>query len=333
MAIDSVGLICHLPKDVNIAMKWSAFLATKQRCIHMHNFRRVLLRASKVCLSRPGFFLAQTNRNANSQQTTDTQVKYAPLAELAPLSSNTLIASTYDTLLAPLLTLFTDTLSSRASLGAIPTYYRRYLIAARHLTYKNAADSVSDGLENFVVFKLQINQCFSIQSPMHCKLRKWSWANVQFQLVFLKVSTQVSADAQDDKGRVDYYAVAHRISEVSKQPVDGQSLQQGILADEMGLGKTICSNLAAHIPHRGQETTRALSYHRATVNDDELVRRICKVGADGEDERATPHNVATSKANCRWVSSKFCSPHMSTSSRTEFLSKLKWVHMIIGAWV
>ncbi|KAG2047604.1 hypothetical protein BDR06DRAFT_1013695 [Suillus hirtellus] len=84
----------------------------KARCIHMHNFRRVLLRASKVCLSRPGFFLAQTNRNANSQQTTDTQVKYAPLAELAPLSSNTLIASTYDTLLAPLLTLFTDTLSS-----------------------------------------------------------------------------------------------------------------------------------------------------------------------------------------------------------------------------
>jgi hypothetical protein len=82
------------------------------RCIHMHNFRRVLLRASKVCLSRPGFFLAQTNRNANSQQTTDTQVKYAPLAELAPLSSNTLIASTYDTLLAPLLTLFTDNLSS-----------------------------------------------------------------------------------------------------------------------------------------------------------------------------------------------------------------------------
>ncbi|KAG1887425.1 uncharacterized protein F5891DRAFT_246095 [Suillus fuscotomentosus] len=63
----------------------------KARCIHMHNFRRVLLRASK---------------------TTDTQVKYAPLAELAPLSSNTLIASTYDTLLAPLLTLFTDTLSS-----------------------------------------------------------------------------------------------------------------------------------------------------------------------------------------------------------------------------
>ncbi|KAG2345382.1 hypothetical protein BDR05DRAFT_930827 [Suillus weaverae] len=71
---------------------------------------------------------------------------------------------------------------------------------------------------------------------------------------------QVSADAQDDKGKVDYYAVAHRISEkVMKQPgilIGGQlkdyqlkGLQwmvslynnklNGILADEMGLGKTI----------------------------------------------------------------------------------------------
>ncbi|KAG1738616.1 SNF2 family N-terminal domain-containing protein [Suillus paluster] len=71
---------------------------------------------------------------------------------------------------------------------------------------------------------------------------------------------QVSSDAQDDKGKVDYYAVAHRISEkVSKQPgilIGGQlkdyqlkGLQwmvslynnklNGILADEMGLGKTI----------------------------------------------------------------------------------------------
>ncbi|KAG1901844.1 uncharacterized protein F5891DRAFT_978985 [Suillus fuscotomentosus] len=257
MAIDSVGLICQsnvlgsLPKDVNIAMKWSAFLATKQRCIHMHNFRRVLLRASK-----------------------------------------------------------------RASLGAIPTYYRSLYSG---VVLPLCPDDLQ---ENFVVFKLQVNQSV-LQHPI---------TNALF--IALRVSTQVSADAQDDKGRVDYYAVAHRISEVSKQPgilIGSQlkSLQQGILADEMGLGKTICSNLAAHIPHRGQETTRALSYHRATVNDDELVRRICKVGADGEDERATPHNVATSKANCRWVSSKFCSPHMSTSSRTEFLSKLKWVHMII----
>ncbi|KAG1727516.1 Cullin repeat-like-containing domain protein [Suillus lakei] len=45
-----------------------------------------------------------------------TETEYTLLAELAPLSSNTLIASTYDTLLTPLLTLFTDTLSSLTSL-------------------------------------------------------------------------------------------------------------------------------------------------------------------------------------------------------------------------
>ncbi|KAG1887424.1 uncharacterized protein F5891DRAFT_246101 [Suillus fuscotomentosus] len=110
-----------------------------------------------------------------------------------------------------------------------------------------------------------------------------------------------------------FLSVASSRSSTEGPAVDGQSLQQqGILADEMGLGKTIFSNLAAHIPHQSQETTRALSYHPATVNDDELVRRICKVGADSEDERATPHNVATSKANCRW---------------------LKWVHIIIESAV
>ncbi|KAG0697424.1 Cullin repeat-like-containing domain protein [Suillus ampliporus] len=45
-----------------------------------------------------------------------TETEYTLLAELAPLSSNSLIASTYDTLLTPLLTLFTDTLSSLTSL-------------------------------------------------------------------------------------------------------------------------------------------------------------------------------------------------------------------------
>ncbi|KAG1772900.1 Cullin repeat-like-containing domain protein [Suillus placidus] len=45
-----------------------------------------------------------------------TEAEYTLLAELAPLSSNTLIALTYDTLLTPLLTLFTDTLSSLTSL-------------------------------------------------------------------------------------------------------------------------------------------------------------------------------------------------------------------------
>lgn len=45
-----------------------------------------------------------------------TEAEYTLLAELAPLSSSTLIASTYDTLLTPLLTLFTDTLSSLTSL-------------------------------------------------------------------------------------------------------------------------------------------------------------------------------------------------------------------------
>ncbi|KAG1772870.1 Cullin repeat-like-containing domain protein [Suillus placidus] len=45
-----------------------------------------------------------------------TEAEYTLLAELAPLSSNTLIASTYDSLLTPLLALFTDTLSSLTSL-------------------------------------------------------------------------------------------------------------------------------------------------------------------------------------------------------------------------
>ncbi|KAG2150132.1 Cullin repeat-like-containing domain protein [Suillus cothurnatus] len=45
-----------------------------------------------------------------------TETEYNLLVVLAPLSSNTLVASTYDTLLTPLLTLFTDTLSSLTSL-------------------------------------------------------------------------------------------------------------------------------------------------------------------------------------------------------------------------
>ncbi|KIJ59828.1 hypothetical protein HYDPIDRAFT_99946 [Hydnomerulius pinastri MD-312] len=71
---------------------------------------------------------------------------------------------------------------------------------------------------------------------------------------------QVAADDVDDKGKVDYYAVSHRISEkITKQPslLIGGTLKDyqlkglqwmvslynnklnGILADEMGLGKTI----------------------------------------------------------------------------------------------
>lgn len=45
-----------------------------------------------------------------------TETEYILLTELAPLFNSTLIASTYDTLLTPLLTLFTDTLSSLTSL-------------------------------------------------------------------------------------------------------------------------------------------------------------------------------------------------------------------------
>ncbi|EGN94088.1 hypothetical protein SERLA73DRAFT_126110 [Serpula lacrymans var. lacrymans S7.3] len=71
---------------------------------------------------------------------------------------------------------------------------------------------------------------------------------------------QVTTDAQDEKARVDYYAVAHKISEkITRQPalLVGGTLKEyqlkglqwmvslynnkldGILADEMGLGKTI----------------------------------------------------------------------------------------------
>ncbi|KAH7883996.1 SNF2 family N-terminal domain-containing protein [Phlebopus sp. FC_14] len=71
---------------------------------------------------------------------------------------------------------------------------------------------------------------------------------------------QVAADVADEKGKVDYYAVAHRISEkITRQPslLVGGTLKDyqlkglqwmvslynnklnGILADEMGLGKTI----------------------------------------------------------------------------------------------
>ncbi|KAJ8581778.1 hypothetical protein M405DRAFT_601411 [Rhizopogon salebrosus TDB-379] len=44
------------------------------------------------------------------------EIEYTLLMTLAPLSSTSVIASTYDTLLTPLLTLFTDTLSSLSSL-------------------------------------------------------------------------------------------------------------------------------------------------------------------------------------------------------------------------
>ncbi|KAG1765996.1 SNF2 family N-terminal domain-containing protein [Suillus placidus] len=75
-----------------------------------------------------------------------------------------------------------------------------------------------------------------------------------------RITHLLRTDVQDDKGKVDYYAVAHRISEkVMKQPsipIGGQlkdyqlkGLQwmvslynnklNGILGDEMGLGKTI----------------------------------------------------------------------------------------------
>lgn len=40
------------------------------------------------------------------------QTEYSLLTDLAPLTTPSLLASTYDTLLSPLLTLFTDTLSS-----------------------------------------------------------------------------------------------------------------------------------------------------------------------------------------------------------------------------
>lgn len=134
---------------------------------------------------------------------------------------------------------------------------------------------------------------------------------------------QVSSDdVQDDKGKVDYYAVAHRLSEkVTRQPsilVGGQlkdyqlkGLQwmvslynnklNGILADEMVSKITLASflcpfsqsvgswqnhsnDLARHVPNRGQEAAWALSRHRAPINNDELVRRVRKVGAIGEDD-------------------------------------------------
>ncbi|KAG1841187.1 hypothetical protein C8R48DRAFT_787621 [Suillus tomentosus] len=86
---------------------------------------------------------------------------------------------------------------------------------------------------------------------------------------------QVSADAHDDRGKVDYYAVAHRISEkVMKQPnilVSGQlkdyQLQglhwmvslynnklNGILADEMGFGKTIQKSHWSHSSSRSRNS-------------------------------------------------------------------------------
>jgi hypothetical protein len=132
---------------------------------------------------------------------------------------------------------------------------------------------------------------------------------------------QVSDDVQDDKGKVDYYAVAHRLSEkVSRQPsilVGGQlkdyqlkGLQwmvslynnklNGILADEMVSKITLASlcpfshsvgswqnhsnDLTRHVPNRGQEAARALSRHSAPINNDELVWRVRKVGAIGEDD-------------------------------------------------
>ncbi|KAG2739123.1 hypothetical protein P692DRAFT_20387525 [Suillus brevipes Sb2] len=64
-----------------------------------------------------------------------TETEYALLAELAPLSSDTLIASTYDTLLTLLLTLFSDTLSSLTSL--IKRSLHRYTLQAlwREMSY------------------------------------------------------------------------------------------------------------------------------------------------------------------------------------------------------
>ena len=118
---------------------------------------------------------------------------------------------------------------------------------------------------------------------------------------------QVLEETAEERGKVDYYAVAHRTSErVTKQPslLIGGTLKDyqlkglqwmvslynnklnGILADEMvrslfwqvmcvlnsilGSWKDNPDNLSRHVPHRGKETTGALSRHRSAQHHDEL---------------------------------------------------------------
>jgi ATP-dependent helicase STH1/SNF2 len=131
-----------------------------------------------------------------------------------------------------------------------------------------------------------------------------------------KVSAEDAQENASGNQKVDYYAVAHRISEkVTRQPslLVGGTLKEyqikglqwmvslynnrlnGILADEMvrspapfrpttthprsGSWENDPDDFADHVPHRVEAAAWTVSGHRPSVDDDELVRRVCEVGA------------------------------------------------------
>ncbi|KIK14402.1 hypothetical protein PISMIDRAFT_688007 [Pisolithus microcarpus 441] len=164
---------------------------------------------------------------------------------------------------------------------------------------------------------------------------------------------QVNEDLADEKGKVDYYAVAHRVSErIAKQPtlLRGGTLKDyqlkglqwmvslynnklnGILADEMGLGKTIqtISLVAFLIESKKQWGPYLVIVPLSTMTN-----------WSGEFQKWAPDVVTVSykgnPAQRRNLQMQLRQGQFQVLLTTyeyiikdrPFLSKIKWVHMII----
>jgi ATP-dependent helicase STH1/SNF2 len=184
---------------------------------------------------------------------------------------------------------------------------------------------------------------------------------------------QVSADAQDDKGKVDYYAVAHRISEkVMKQPnilVSGQlkdyQLQglhwmvslynnklNGILADEMVSNAIQVLYIISHSSTGFRENNPKVSLVTFLIE----VKKQCRpylvivplstiTNWSGRFEKwALTVKIISYKGNpaqrCNLQGDLRMGQFQVLLTTYEYiikdrpiLSKLKWVHMIISEWV
>ncbi|KAG1780724.1 SNF2 family N-terminal domain-containing protein [Suillus placidus] len=170
---------------------------------------------------------------------------------------------------------------------------------------------------------------------------------------------QVSADAQDDndKGKMDYFAVAHRILEkVMKQPgilIGGQlkdyqlkGLQwmvslynnklNGILADEMGLGKTIQTiSLVTFLIEVKRQRGPYLVIVPLSIMTNwsgefakwaPMVKMISYKG--------NPVQRRNLQGDLRMAQFQvLLTTYEYIIKDRPILSKLKWVHMIIGGWL
>lgn len=160
-------------------------------------------------------------------------------------------------------------------------------------------------------------------------------------------------DPAEDKGKVDYYSVAHRITErISKQPsiLVGGTLKDyqikglqwmvslynnrlnGILADEMGLGKTIqtialITFLIEHKKQRGPYLVIVpLSTLTNWINEFErwapAVHTVVYKGTPGVRKNLT-HIVRSCQYDCLLTTYEYI------IKDKHLLGKIKWTHMII----